>query len=186
MILTKLISRAHLLMHTLTLLPLVCSITSCGVGTTAGKGVVDSPTASPWLQAEQNVSRQAVSSLWHSGVQGFAAARQEQQAARAPLAVYFYTDWCFYCKQFDEEFLTSSEVQSALTQVVKVRINPEDGTEEEAIAKQFGVRGYPAVFIVRPSAAPRQVYPFKPVGETWVVTSPSKFAQDCHAAAFER
>jgi thiol:disulfide interchange protein len=160
------------------LLSLVCSMTACGVS--------GSPKDSDKTTSKQTVPMAEVSPTWHYGAQGFAAARQEQQATGAPLAVYFYTDWCPYCKRFDEEFLTATEVRSALTRVVKVRVNPEDGPEEEAIGKRFGARGYPAFFIVRAGTAPEQVYPFKPVGASWVATLPSEFARECQAAAFER
>ena len=128
-----------------------------------------------------------VSESWYRGANGYVKAEADQRQLGAPLIVYFYTDWCSYCKQFDEEFLTSDTVRSVLTKVVKARLNPEDGMEEKAIAQRFGVRGYPAIFILRPGAVPpRQVYPFKPVGETWVPSSPAEFALACQAAAFER
>lgn len=179
MTLHKLTSCPRLFTLTLMLLlPLVCSTTACSVLATEGKGVAGSPRASD--------GSLAVSTSWRSGAEGFSAARREQRAGGAPLAVYFYTDWCPYCKRFDEEFLTDGEVRGALTRVVKVRVNPEDGPEEEAVAKRFGVRGYPAFFIARPGAVPRQIYPFKPAGEKWVATSPGEFARACQAAASER
>lgn len=123
------------------------------------------------------------SASWYEGAWGYAEARREQQTSQSPLVVYFYTDWCSYCRSFNRDFLPSPEVQDFLSHTVKVRINPEEGAAEEAISKLFGVSGYPAIFVTDGTTAFRQVYPFKPSGETWVATSPSEFAHACYAAA---
>ncbi len=86
---------------------------------------------------------------WHEGASGYARATQEQGRCLAPLLVYFRTDWCPYCHKFEEEVLRDRDVERHLDySVVKVRINPEDGPDEQAVADRLGATGYPTVFVM--------------------------------------
>ena len=67
-----------------------------------------------------------------------------------PVFVYFYTDWCPYCRQLNESILTAGAVQAELGQMLAVRVNVERGVEERSLAVQCRVRGYPALFIWDP------------------------------------
>jgi thiol-disulfide isomerase/thioredoxin len=99
---------------------------------------------------------------WLYGASGYARALELQRELKAPLVVYFYTDWCPYCHALDNDYLPSAPVQQYLRGVVKVRINPENGPAERDIAKQYGVRGYPSFFVMRNlSAKPIDVQPFR-------------------------
>jgi thiol-disulfide isomerase/thioredoxin len=92
---------------------------------------------------------------WSEGANGFRSASNEQRASGSPMLLYFRTDWCPYCKQFDREVLPASGVSAAIAPAVKVRIDPEKGVDEEAIAKKFGVTGYPTLLLVaKDGAAP--------------------------------
>ena len=88
---------------------------------------------------------------WYEGSQGYRWAMQEAAEIGLPVAVYFYTDWCPYCRQLDREVLSRPEVLACFTHVIKVKINPEDGPEEEAISDRYRVGSYPSFFI-QPSA----------------------------------
>jgi thiol-disulfide isomerase/thioredoxin len=85
---------------------------------------------------------------WSEGASGYRSAADEQRSSGCPMLLYFRTDWCPYCKQFDSGVLTDSAVSAAIAPAVKVRINPEKGEEENALAKKFGVNGYPHVVLV--------------------------------------
>jgi thiol-disulfide isomerase/thioredoxin len=99
---------------------------------------------------------------WSEGARGFRSASNEQRASGSPMLLYFRTDWCPYCKEFDREVLSDSGVSTAIAPAVKVRINPEDGDDERALAKKFGVTGYPRlVLVARDGAAPVRL-PTKP------------------------
>jgi len=68
--------------------------------------------------------------------------------------------------------------------VVKVRINPEAGLDERRLAEQFGVKGYPSIFIIPANSdAPTKVYPFRKVGDTFVALAPREFVDECQAAS---
>ena len=80
---------------------------------------------------------------WLYGAAGYARAVELQRQLNVPLVVYFYTDWCPYCRSLDNQYLPATPVQDYLQGVVKVRINPEHGVTERALAKRFNVSAYP-------------------------------------------
>lgn len=118
---------------------------------------------------------------WLYGSTGYARALELQRELKVPLVVYFYADWCGYCRALDSQYLPAAPVQQYLRGVVKVRINPEDGPAEEEIASRYGVTGYPSFFILRNlSAPPRKVSPFRRSGAN---LTPAEFATVCEQAA---
>jgi thiol:disulfide interchange protein len=87
-------------------------------------------------------------SSWHEGADGFITALDEATVDKKPLAVYFYTDWCGYCRQLERELLFKEELVEFLGEnVTTVRINPERGQQESAIAQRYGVVGYPSLYL---------------------------------------
>jgi thiol-disulfide isomerase/thioredoxin len=118
---------------------------------------------------------------WQYGAAGYARAVQLQRELNVPLVVYFYADWCPYCRTLDSQYLPSTPVQDYLQGVVKVRISPEHGTAERELAKRFGVTGYPFFLVIRNSAAQGiNVNPFRRVGGN---LTPTQFANACRAVA---
>lgn len=84
------------------------------------------------------------------------AAGYEQGLTRArPIMLYFYTDWCPYCRRFEKNTLGSQAVQKSLSGFTWVRVNPEKGAREESLAQQFRVDGYPSVYLVAPGGKPK-------------------------------
>ncbi len=82
---------------------------------------------------------------WYEGVDGFRDAIAEQQATGKPMFVYFYADWCGYCRQFERVLLTERPVIEYLDTIIKVRVNPEHGRAEREIANMYRVRGFPVL-----------------------------------------
>jgi len=102
---------------------------------------------------------------WLRDAPGYDRALELQKESNGPLVVYFYTDWCPYCRSLDNQYLPSQPVRDYLRTVVKVRINPEHGRAERELANRYGVSGYPSYFIIqKASAAPRQISPFRRSG----------------------
>src|SRR5688572_5520061 len=117
---------------------------------------------------------------WLYGAAGHTRAIELQKELKVPLVVYFYTDWCPYCRALDKDYLPTAPVQDYLRGVVKVRINPEQGQAERALAQRYGVNGYPSFFIARASAMPPvNVHPFRRAGKL----TPEQFANACRAVA---
>src|SRR5688572_14092150 len=73
---------------------------------------------------------------WLHDASGYKRALELQRELKVPLVVYFYTDWCPYCHELDAEYFPNPAVAEYLRGVVKVRINPEHGPAERAIAER--------------------------------------------------
>jgi thiol:disulfide interchange protein len=84
---------------------------------------------------------------WYEGALGYEFAVEEARSSQRPMMIYFRTEWCGYCKQFEEKLLSTETVQSYFNEVVTVTINPEAGTEEARIASAYQVEGFPAIFM---------------------------------------
>ncbi|MDH4226417.1 MAG: thioredoxin family protein [Deltaproteobacteria bacterium] len=97
-------------------------------------------------------------STWRNGRSGHDDAVDSRPSHKKPVLVYFYTDWCPYCKKLESSVLSSPDVVNALKDVKKVRINPEKGKDEYTLATKYGVTYYPSLFIITPkNPAPRRV-----------------------------
>jgi len=126
-------------------------------------------TAKPFANAQ--------SPKWLNGASGYARAVELQRESNASMVVYFYTDWCPYCRALDDEYLSDPSVKQFLQRTVAVRINPEDGPEERKIANRYGVNGYPTFLIMQnESARPRNIQPFRKGGNH---LTPQQFARAC-------
>ncbi len=97
------------------------------------------------------LSAPAYAGDWLEGANGYARGLDQSAASGKPLVLYFYTDWCPYCRKFEKHTLADGGVKKVLDGFVLVRINPEDGSRENQIAQQYRVDGYPAVFFSNPA-----------------------------------
>jgi thiol-disulfide isomerase/thioredoxin len=93
---------------------------------------------------------------WLSGAEGYTRALEQQRGTSDAILVYFYTDWCPYCRNFNTAIAASSDMQEYLRHAIAVRINPEQGAQEQALARQFQIDGYPTFFVIPAGAAKRQ------------------------------
>jgi thiol-disulfide isomerase/thioredoxin len=143
--------------------------------------VVDEPAPEP-VQKERRPAR--FPTVWYEGATGYRKAMQEAREDGTPVAVYFYTDWCGYCRQLDEGLLSTPRVQEPFRYLVKVKINPEKGQAERAIADEYEVGGYPSFFIL-PSAdgEARRVAGVVSEGDGWRLRTPEDFVAVCYEAA---
>ncbi len=95
---------------------------------------------------------------WYEGANGFERGIEEAQQEGKALAVYFYTDWCPYCRELERDLLSRAKVEDFLKYLVKIRVNPESGRRERLLANEYGVHGYPSFFIQSaPGATPRKI-----------------------------
>jgi thiol-disulfide isomerase/thioredoxin len=113
---------------------------------------------------------------WLNGGANFEKAMQLQRELNVPLVVYFYVDWCPYCNALESEYFPAAPMREYLQSVVKIRINPELTQPDEAVARAFGIRGYPAFFVIGPNSFPVQLSPFRRDGRSLTA---AEFAQRC-------
>lgn len=99
---------------------------------------------------------------WRSDATGYYLAQKEAISSDKPLIVYFKADWCGYCKKLDANYLSTFQFNNFLYNIPKVVINPEKGQQEKALAKQYGVTGYPSFFVMVPglSGGKQNLQPF--------------------------
>jgi thioredoxin-related protein len=90
---------------------------------------------------------------WYQGADGYAKAVEEYKRTNQSMVVYVSVGWCPYCRKFEKEVLSSPLVRDFLKDKIKVNINPESGQRENAIAAQYGVRGFPSFFLHPPQPA---------------------------------
>ena len=90
---------------------------------------------------------------WYQGAEGYDQAVEEYKRTNQPMVVYMSVTWCPYCRKFEKEVLSSPLVKDALKDKIKVMINPESGSRENAIAFQYGIRGFPSFFLHPPQPA---------------------------------
>jgi len=137
-------------------------------------------TASITFTAQPICAVSQLEDRWLRDAPGYERALQAQRELGMPLVVYFYTDWCPYCHALESQYLPTPPVQQYLKGVAKVRINPEHGPAERALAEQYGVTGYPTFFVIRkPSSLPANVNPFRTVGGN---LTPTQFVRACERA----
>lgn len=98
-----------------------------------------------------------LSSTWYEGADGWDQARRQQKVHGAPIFVYFRAEWCPQCHALDE-ILEGREVESRLRHVIKVRIDPDDGDDEQTLFNEdFGSHAFPSVFLVSRTGARRKL-----------------------------
>lgn len=96
--------------------------------------------------------RSAWAGDWLEGANGYARGLDQSKVSGKPIILYFYTDWCPYCRKFEKHTLANESVKKTLDAFVLVRINPEKGSRENQIAEQYRVDGYPSIFFSNPSS----------------------------------
>ena len=84
---------------------------------------------------------------WLNGATGMSQAAKLHEQDSKPVFVYFYTDWCQYCRQFERELLSTEEVADFVGDLIAVRINPEASAENRHVADMYRVNGFPALFV---------------------------------------
>lgn len=87
---------------------------------------------------------------WYEGADGYDQAVQEYKKTNKPMVVYISVGWCPYCRKFERGVLSSPKVMDFMKDMIKVNLNPENGRRENAIASQYGVRGFPSFFLHPP------------------------------------
>ncbi len=80
---------------------------------------------------------------WHTYKEGTNLARRQSK----DMVIYFHADWCTYCGQMEKETFGDAAVIDFLNnKAIAIKV---DVDQEQRIARQFGVRGLPATFLLR-------------------------------------
>ncbi len=84
---------------------------------------------------------------WLEGADGLINGIELAKKDSKPLLVYFFADWCGYCRQAEQQLLSKPEFQTYLKSGRAVMINPDDGERENGIARYYRIQGYPSFLV---------------------------------------
>ena len=107
--------------------------------------------------------------IWHTTPADCERVQEKAKEENKSFILFFYVDWCGYCKKLKTNFLEKPEVEQVLAKYYRVKINPEKGAEEKALANKYGVHGFPNFMVVRPDGSRIRIHPFKQGGKVWTV-----------------
>jgi hypothetical protein len=96
---------------------------------------------------------------WATGGEGYLAAVEELQRGGRPLVLYFCTREVEHCAMLDR-VLDDARVRQVLRRAGRVRVDTEAGAPELALARRYGVTGYPTLLVVRGEGDPVRIHPF--------------------------
>lgn len=121
------------------------------------------PLAVVWTIFFGNISSaEAVSTgKWYTKPSSFEKVAQAAKKEKKPYILFFYTDWCGYCKKMNKKYLSNTTVKKVLSRYYTVKINPDDGEKENALAREKGVNGYPDFRVVHPDGRSIKIHPFQ-------------------------
>lgn len=75
---------------------------------------------------------------WHSYNEGISLAESQDK----PVMIDFYTDWCYWCDQLDENTYSDSRVINKSKSFVCIKVNGDYNPE---LVTQYNIEGYPTV-----------------------------------------
>jgi thioredoxin-related protein len=81
----------------------------------------------------------------HNIDQAFEAAKADGKM----IMVDVYTEWCTWCGKLDDEVYTDKDVIALADEMVKLKVNAEDGGEGQAFSERLGVGGYPTILFLK-------------------------------------
>ena len=88
---------------------------------------------------------------WPNGVSDYKKIIKKASKDELPVLVYFYTDWCSYCKRLNKEYLNKKVFKGLSSELHVVQINPEKSTSANKLFKsKYNSSGYPSVIITVP------------------------------------
>lgn len=135
-------------------------------------------TADPERPREVSISHD-----WYEGADGFLEGMEEAQHENKAALIYFYTDWCPYCRRLDRDLLARTAVSATTKYFVKIKINPEHGPGERLLADRYGIGGYPSLYVHEAGSARHTKIGTNTKGR---LKRPSEFADSLTRAAGER
>lgn len=79
---------------------------------------------------------------WYGYDEGVALAKKQGKK----VFLYFWADWCTYCKKMEEETLTKKEVAALLSKnYIPIKINVD---ADQRLASEYFVRGLPTIWFL--------------------------------------
>ncbi len=100
-------------------------------------------TPPPVNEASEQTAAKGITWAHHD----LASALAEAKTANKPIMMDVFATWCGPCKLLDQNVFSRPEVGEASKAFVTVKI---DGDQNEALKRQYQVKGYPTVLFLAP------------------------------------
>lgn len=134
---------------------------------------------------EKNSGQQSVK--WYGITEGMDKAKKEGKS----IIMYFYTDWCVYCKKMENQIFNDPDISSFMNEkYISIRINPERDRETIAVMGQnltpsqfmgqIGASGFPTTMFWDKAQKPLTVLPGYTEKETFLSVI-SYINDECYA-----
>lgn len=72
---------------------------------------------------------------------------EKAKETKKPMIVFFYTDWCGYCQRFAPTYHKLSKDKEIKKNFAIAYVNCEK-EENHKLAEEYGIQGYPTVYVV--------------------------------------
>jgi thiol:disulfide interchange protein DsbD len=93
------------------------------------------------------------------GPTGLDAALRAAAAARQPVMLDFYADWCVSCKELERDTFSDPAVRAVLERAVLLRSDvTANDAEDQALLQRLGLFGPPAILFFGPDGRERPQY----------------------------
>ncbi len=117
-----------------------------------------------------NTAEAVTTSKWYKKASSFEKIEKAAKKNNKPYILFFYTDWCGYCKKMDKRYLSNANVKKILSKYYRIKIKTDAGKKAKALAAQKGVHGVPDFRVVHPDGRSIRLHPFKKGGSIKVKT----------------
>jgi len=87
-------------------------------------------------------------SQWESGAPGYRNAMNQRAQNNKPVLLFFHTEWCQSCKELKSNVLGQQATIEYLNNFNIVQINPEANRDNQIVADQYSVNGFPTLIMV--------------------------------------
>ncbi|MDU9050295.1 MAG: thioredoxin family protein [Candidatus Electrothrix sp. Rat3] len=125
-----------------------------------------------------HIAEAVTTSQWYTKASSFEKIEKAAKEKNKPYIFFVYTDWCGFCKKMNKKYFSNADIKQILSKYYRIKINPDNGEEEKALANEKGVNGYPDFRIVHPDGRTIKIHPFRDGGSLKV----KAFIRDLKAA----
>ncbi|WP_446009141.1 thioredoxin family protein [Candidatus Electrothrix sp.] len=109
-------------------------------------------------------------SKWYKKASSFEKIEKAAKQKDKPYIVFFYTDWCGYCKKMNKKYLSNTKVKKVLSKYYRIKIKTDGSEKAKALAHRKGVHGIPDFRVVHPDGRNLRIHPFGKNGAVEVET----------------